>query len=112
MNTLSDTPTMSVERVTGFTTLDCDALLQVSRRVDWRFLLPQPDLAETAHIGAADSGLIDSLRQFCTSLTILAGGAVEATQTAQFPLVVASNPTENELHQAVQATCLGGFVYV
>ena len=112
MNAMPDAPTISVERTATFTTLDRDALLQASRRVDWRFLLPQPDLQDTAYIGAADGVLIDSLRQFCTSLTMLTDGEMEANSTSHFPLVVASNPTENELCQAVRAASAGGFVYV
>ena len=41
--------------------VDHDALLQSSRRVDWRFLLPEPDLGRVASIGPSDPELVESL---------------------------------------------------
>jgi len=94
------------------TTLDQDALLQASRRVDWRFLLPDPDLGETAYIGRADASLIDSLRQFSRSLTIIEPGQSAITKPSHFTLVVASNPSRSALCEAADLTRAGGFVYV
>jgi hypothetical protein len=56
--------------------------------------------------------LIDSLRQFSSSLTILDHGRSAIANTSQFPLVVARNASRSELRQAVESTRVGGFVYV
>lgn len=110
MNTLAVTRT--TEPTSTRETPSQDALLQASRRVDWRFLLPAPDLCETAYVGRTDASLIDSLRQFSSSLTIFEHGHSAVAKRSQFPLVVASNPSRSELRQAAELTRLGGFVYV
>ena len=46
-----------------------DALLQASRRVDWRFLLPEAELGRVACIGETDPDLVRSLRLFSSELT-------------------------------------------
>lgn len=94
------------------TTLDQDALLQASRRVDWRFLLPDPELGDAAYIGHGDPSLIDSLQQFTCSLTMLGAKRSDIADTSRYPLVVANNPTLSELRQAAEVTRAGGFVYI
>lgn len=109
MNTLAVTP--MTESTPNRATPNQDALLQVSRRVDWRFLLPDPDLGHTAYVGRTDAGLIESLRRFTSSLTILERGQAVAATTSHFALVIASNPNRNELRQAAELTRVGGFLY-
>jgi hypothetical protein len=48
-----------------------DSRLQLSKRIDWRFLLPDPQLRRVAYVGNADSELVESLRLFCDTLTVL-----------------------------------------
>ncbi|HYY32017.1 MAG TPA: hypothetical protein VE693_00315 [Gaiellaceae bacterium] len=48
---------------------DHDALLQASRRLDWRFLLEQPELGRVACIAKHDPDLIESLRLFSEVLS-------------------------------------------
>ena len=49
---------------------DTEALLQASRRVDWRFLLPDPELGRVGYAGPARGALVDALRKFSASLTV------------------------------------------
>ena len=110
MKALTMTPTKdpALARVSP----DQDALLQASRRVDWRFLLPDPDLGDTAYIGREEASLLDALRQFSRSLTILELQQSANAKPPQFALVVARNASRGELRQAVDFTGAGGFVYV
>lgn len=90
---------------------DRDELLQGSRRIDWRFLLPDPDLPPTAVMDGTDSDLLESLRRIGTQVTTL-NATGPANCAGQFRLVVASNPSRDELVRAVQAARCGGYVYV
>jgi hypothetical protein len=100
------------ERTQSNMTTDQDALLQASRRIDWRFLLPDPELGDAAHIGRHDAVLVAALRTFTDSLTILDGLPEAPDEANQFPLVVASNPSHGELDRAASLTRSGGFLYV
>jgi hypothetical protein len=100
-------PHCTVERQAN----DRDELLQISRRIDWRFLLPDPDLPATAVMDGADPDLLESLRRIGAQVTIL-NTAGRADCAGQFRLVVASNPGRDELVRAVQAARCGGYVYV
>jgi hypothetical protein len=86
--------------------LDADALLQASRRVDWRFLLPDPNLGQVAYLGPARGALIESLRLFSASL------AVNEAADAQYDVVVAHNPSLDALRRAAGLVRPGGFLYV
>ncbi len=50
---------------------DCDRLLPASRRLDWRFLLPNPELRNVLYVGPAHGALWESLRLFSASLTVV-----------------------------------------
>lgn len=88
---------------------DPDALLQASRRLDWRFLLPDPALRSVGYSGPARGALLDSLRLFCASLALLDASGDAA---AQYDLVVARTPTPAALARAAAAVRPGGFLYV
>jgi hypothetical protein len=49
---------------------DTDARLQSSKRIDWRFVLPDSHLRQVAYIGPMEEVLVESLRLFCDSLTV------------------------------------------
>jgi hypothetical protein len=89
--------------------LDTDALLQASRRVDWRFLLPDPNLGQVAYLGPARGALLDSLRLFSASLAI---GVAAGEGGAQYDLVVTSAPSLDGLRRAAELVRPGGFLYV
>ncbi len=88
---------------------DADALLQASRRLDWRFLLPDPSLREVGYSGPARGTLLESLRLFSESLAILDGSANGA---ARYDVVVARAPARAALERAAAAVRPGGFLYV
>ena len=66
--------------------LDADALLQASRRVDWRFLLPDPNLGRVAYLGPRRGALLDSL--------LLASVYVELLGERQASLGLVASPAE------------------
>jgi len=94
----------------GLAQRDADALLQTSRRVDWRFLLPDPNLGWVAYIGPARGTLVESLRLFSRALTIVDPAAGPATP--QFDVVVAHQPAYETLRRATERVRPGGFLYV
>lgn len=85
-----------------------DARLQASRRVDWRFLLPDPRLGRVAYIGSASENLLDALHQFSDSLSLL-----ETLDTTGdlYDLVVVCEPSHELLRAASGAVKPGGALY-
>lgn len=90
---------------------DHDALLQASRRVDWRFLLESPDLGRVACIGTHDRELIESLRLFSDTLTA-APHAPRAGEASLYDLVVLRNASSEDLKIASSLLRPGGWLYV
>jgi hypothetical protein len=88
--------------------LDADALLQASRRVDWRFLLPDPNLGRVAFLGPARGPLIESLRLFSVALAT----SEAASQNGPYDVVVAIDPTHAALRRAAGLLRPGGQLYV
>jgi len=91
--------------------MDSGALLHASRRIDWRFLLPNPALERVAYFGANNGSLLSSLALFADELTIV-DAKRKATQHAQYDVVVAYEPTPQILRQAVDALQPGGSLYI
>jgi hypothetical protein len=89
--------------------LDADALLQASRRVDWRFLLPDPNLGRVAYLGPARGALLDSLRLFSATLAV---GEAAGLGGAQYDAVVAHAPSLDGLRRAAGLVQPGGYLYV
>lgn len=90
-------PTARVENV--------EQLLQASRRLDWRFLLPDPALERVAYQGPKQSSLLTSLRLFAQELTFLPA-------TGRYDVVVLCEPTPQTLHQAATVVRPGGALYI
>jgi hypothetical protein len=90
----------------GAAQFDADALLQASRRVDWRFLLPDPNLGHVAYLGPARGALLESLRLFSASL------AQGEAAGAQYDVVAAHNPSSDALWRAAGLVRPGGYLYV
>jgi hypothetical protein len=85
--------------------------LEQSRRVDWRFLLPDPQLRELACFGPVDPKLVEACRIFAVSLVATAeGGSLEDGRL--FDTVVVADPTRAILTEAARRTRPGGWVYV
>ncbi|CAN5148312.1 hypothetical protein BH20ACT13_BH20ACT13_10680 [soil metagenome] len=90
---------------------DYASLLAASRRIDWRFLLPHPELGHVACSTAADPALVHSCRLFAKSLTLL-----EEQQDERAPrsvdLLVLVDPQADELSSALDLLKPGGWMYV
>jgi hypothetical protein len=88
-----------------------DALLQASRRLDWRFLLAEPELGQVACFGSHDPALVESLRLFSAGFT--ASEAVpDSVERDSHDLVVLRNPTSEDLGAAPRLLRPGGWLYV
>jgi hypothetical protein len=90
---------------------DNDALLQASRRLDWRFLLPEPELGRVACVGVDDPTLAESLRLFGSEATVLEAGR-PWEELAPHDVVVLRNPAQAELAAALPLLRPGGWMYV
>ncbi len=90
--------------------MDTDALLQASRRLDWRFLLPNPALEDVAYIGEARGTLLSSLRLFSRSLTMIEPESLLSTPL-QYDVVVLAAPSLTVLRRADRLVKPGGQLY-
>lgn len=82
--------------------------LHLVRRLDWRFLLPDPNLKRVVYLGEANPGLIAALQHFANYFEVLNSGA---PARKPFELAVVRSPL---LSEAIQASALlreGGFLY-
>lgn len=88
-----------------------DALLHASRRVDWRFLLPRPDLGRVAYIGESDPELIQSLQVFSDELSVSQSSTANGRESS-FDLVVMRNATLADLEAGRELLNPGAWLYV
>ncbi len=91
-----------------------DGDLQLSRRLDWRFLLPKPDLGCVAYVGPTRGTLLAALQRFCGSLTVIQaspGRGRSLRGDAFFDLVVVRSPGLSDLRAAVPLLRVGGYLY-
>jgi hypothetical protein len=79
--------------------------LQAARRVDWRFLLPEPELGRVGYLGRPDPELETSCTLFATSFERTGGGR------AEYDVVVLSHPSRHDLEQGAAAAAAGGWLY-
>jgi hypothetical protein len=113
----SFTPTTIISGVIGKTSgtyddLLKDHLLQVSRRLDWRFLLPNPDLDDVAYLGPENDPLVEALLIFCRSLTQIMSVLVPSKDSKEFDLVVVKNPSIQALDLGAKLIKPGGYLYI
>ncbi|MCZ7539847.1 MAG: hypothetical protein M5U29_08055 [Anaerolineae bacterium] len=85
-------------------------LRQAIRRLDWRFLLPDPALGRVACLGRAEGSLAEALRASGAALTVIAGPIAEGDRAA-FDTVVAANPSRELLIAAADLLRPGGWLY-
>ena len=90
-----------------------DAHLQLSRRLDWRFLLPEPYLRRVAYWGPEKTMLVQALNTFSASVTFFspANVAASAAPAAHFDLAVLIAPTPVHLETAAARLVTGGCLY-
>lgn len=93
--------------------IDAEALLQASRRVDWRFLLPDPNLGRVAYLGTAQGELVEALRLFSASLTVIPlFPSLGGTEGGPYDVVVAHQPASEALPGLTGLVRPGGFLYL
>ncbi|MDZ7267831.1 MAG: phosphotransferase [candidate division KSB1 bacterium] len=93
-------------------TLPAEELLLLSRRIDWRFLLPEPRLQQVAYFGPQDNTLIAALRCFSQSLTVFTQPPAGLGTSARFNVAVAVAPGLHELAAIAAGLRPGGCLYV
>lgn len=94
----------------GVSGVEPAALLPASRRVDWRFLLPDPRLGRVLCLGPAPQTLVASLKIFSGSLAVVAS-ATDEMADALFDVLVACDPPSPAVTDAARFVRPGGFVY-
>ncbi len=91
--------------------VDPELPLQLWRRLDWRFLLPTPELGTVALAGHPDDFLTQALRLLDPDmLRLCAAGDVEPTANAVCDVVVLARPTYQDLQAALSAVRPGGWI--
>jgi hypothetical protein len=86
--------------------------LQLARRVDWRFLLPRPDLGNVACSDRADPDLVAACNRFAASVSHLGGPGEERNgPAAGLDVVVLVDPVRAEIAQAAARLRAGGWLY-
>ena len=91
-----------------------DSSLQISRRIDWRFLLPDPELRRVAYIGFNTDNLLKALKQFSESLSFIAPPNLERytkENRCLFDLVVVRSLRLNVIKEAVKLIKPDGYLY-
>ena len=92
--------------------LSPDALLQASRRLDWRFLLPDPNLGQVAYAGQRADSLVEALGLFSESLILLTPQILAGRTLGQFSLVAVHAAPLKDLQRAAGFVRPGGHIYV
>ena len=85
-----------------------DLDLQLSRRLDWRFLLPDSHLGKIAYLGEPKNSLVAALERFSESLTVVS----DANLSGSFDGVVISSPAAPRVEQASRMLSKDGWLYL
>ena len=91
-----------------------DQDILTARRIDWRFLLPNPELKQVLLVGAAESALAAALERFCEALTVVEPQRLnqEAASLPQpFDLVVVGAPDKTLIPRVLPLLKTGGTLY-
>jgi hypothetical protein len=83
-----------------------DSLLASARRVDWRFLLPDPELGHVGYLGPDDPELERACTALARSFERLGPGWKNCD------VIVLARPSGDELAAATSAVRPGGWLYV
>lgn len=85
--------------------------LALSRRIDWRFLLPNPTLDNAASVGRCDKSLRSALELFSPT-TEFHESATSLSQGREFDLVVLSSSRAADVEQVAPRITPGGSIYI
>jgi len=91
-----------------------EQIVQISRRIDWRFLLPQPELRNVAFIGSAEEELIEALKHFSESLKIFSPATAESESVEnleRFDVVVVNSASPTVVQWAYEMLKPGAHLY-
>lgn len=95
---------------------DPDALLQATRRIDWRFLLDRPELGRVAYLGPASGELLRSASLFSDVLAAVDvedfPAGTEAARAGAHDLVIAVEPRGDRLRSLRALLRPGGALYL
>ena len=93
-----------------------DELLQHARRIDWRFLLPDPNLGQVLYIAPEPPDGQDehrqALRLFSQELTVAPSWQAAVGQGRQYSVVVVSQPKRECLPAVASLVQPGGHLYL
>jgi hypothetical protein len=86
--------------------------LQVARRLDWRYLLPDPGLGRLALIGRPDGALLEALQLFSEKLTVIPSSAQPVQSLpANCDVAVLCSSEPGAVALASSALRIGGYLY-
>jgi len=85
---------------------------EAARRLDWRFLLPEPNLGSVLYYGPAHAPLVEALRAFSRQVTLFDPAHQRGPLTAHFDLIVARTPNFEALQNIFQLLRPGGNLYI
>jgi hypothetical protein len=89
-----------------------DLDLQLCRRLDWRFLLPNSDLGNVAYLGNEKTSLAAALERFSRELSIFSATAKGTSAESGFDLVVVTAPSASSIDAGARLLKNGGAIYV
>ena len=95
-----------------FPTPAASTALEASRRVDWRFLLPDPNLGHVAVAGKVSASLRESLSLFSQHVTYMEAPFNRDRYPQQADLVVVCGSLDSPLVAALELVKPAGYVYV
>lgn len=98
------------ERMVGGDSSGADRRLAMSRRLDWRFLLPDGQLRNVAYLGSSRGTLLASLEMFSDTLTRLEPDASNVADR-QFDVLVLEAPRRATLRRVRRLVRPGGCLY-
>jgi hypothetical protein len=85
--------------------------LRASRRLDWRFLLPDGRLAHVGYVGNRDTTLLASLEMFSETVTVLGPQDWTGGHGGGFDVLVLQAPRRELVRRAGRLLRAGGFLY-
>lgn len=89
-----------------------DRDLQTARRLDWRYLLPDPRLHEVAYVGRPEGTLLEALEQFSKAVTVVRRETASGEGVpGEFDVVVLRSRERSEVELASSVLQAGGYLY-